>query len=214
MPQTPRLEVGDTAPAFSLPDADGNTVKLSDYKGRKVIVYFYPAASTPGCTKEACDFRDNLAELNDAGLDVVGISPDKPEKLAKFRDKEGLTFPLLADPDRTVLEAWGAYGEKTMYGKTVQGVIRSTFVVDEKGKIALAQYNIRANQVVVGSFDTIREGNPSSAPLRDANPVASIPLGRMGQPEDIAAGILYLASDESSFVTGAELVIDGGMTAQ
>ena len=144
MPQTPRLEVGDTAPAFSLPDADGNTVKLSDYKGRKVIVYFYPAASTPGCTKEACDFRDNLAELNDAGLDVVGISPDKPEKLAKFRDKEGLTFPLLADPDRTVLEAWGAYGEKTMYGKTVQGVIRSTFVVDEKGKIAQAQYNIRA----------------------------------------------------------------------
>ena len=144
MPQTPRLEVGDTAPAFSLADADGNTVKLSDYKGRKVIVYFYPAASTPGCTKEACDFRDNLAELNDAGLDVVGISPDKPEKLAKFRDKEGLTFPLLADPDRTVLEAWGAYGEKTMYGKTVQGVIRSTFVVDEKGKIALAQYNIRA----------------------------------------------------------------------
>lgn len=144
MPQTPRLAVGDKAPAFSLPDADGNTVKLSDYKGRKVIVYFYPAASTPGCTKEACDFRDNLGELNGAGLDVVGISPDKPEKLAKFRDKEKLTFPLLSDPDRSVLEAWGAYGEKTMYGKTVQGVIRSTFVVDEKGKIAVAQYNIRA----------------------------------------------------------------------
>ncbi|MDG4667854.1 thioredoxin-dependent thiol peroxidase [Mycobacterium sp. 236(2023)] len=144
MPQTPRLEAGDTAPAFSLPDADGNTVKLSDYKGRKVIVYFYPAASTPGCTKQACDFRDNLAELNDAGLDVVGISPDKPEKLAKFRDAENLTFPLLSDPDRAVLEAWGAYGEKTMYGKTVQGVIRSTFVVDEKGKIEVAQYNIRA----------------------------------------------------------------------
>ena len=144
MPQNPRLEVGDTAPAFSLPDADGNTVKLSDFKGRKVIVYFYPAASTPGCTKEACDFRDNLGELNDAGLDVVGISPDKPAKLAKFRDAEKLTFPLLSDPDRKVLEAWGAYGEKTMYGKTVQGVIRSTFVVDELGKIALAQYNIRA----------------------------------------------------------------------
>jgi len=144
MPQNPRLEVGDTAPAFSLPDADGNTVKLSDFKGRKVIVYFYPAASTPGCTKEACDFRDNLGELNDAGLDVVGISPDKPAKLAKFRDAEKLTFPLLSDPDRKVLEAWGAYGEKTMYGKTVQGVIRSTFLVDEKGKIALAQYNIRA----------------------------------------------------------------------
>ncbi len=144
MPQNPRLEVGDTAPAFSLPDADGNIVKLSDFKGRKVIVYFYPAASTPGCTKEACDFRDNLGELNDAGLDVVGISPDKPAKLAKFRDAEKLTFPLLSDPDRKVLEAWGAYGEKTMYGKTVQGVIRSTFLVDEKGKIALAQYNIRA----------------------------------------------------------------------
>ncbi|MCG7595945.1 thioredoxin-dependent thiol peroxidase [Mycobacterium sp. C3-094] len=144
MPQTPRLEVGDQAPAFSLPDADGNTVSLSDYRGRKVVVYFYPAASTPGCTKQACDFRDNLAELGDAGLDVVGISPDKPEKLAKFRDKEGLTFPLLSDPDRAVLEAWGAYGDKTMYGKTVQGVIRSTFVVDENGKIEVAQYNVRA----------------------------------------------------------------------
>jgi len=144
MPQTPRLEVGDTAPAFSLPDADGHTVELSDYKGRKVIVYFYPAASTPGCTKEACDFRDNLSELSGAGLDVVGISPDKPAKLGKFRDTEELTFPLLSDPDRRVLEAWGAYGAKMMYGKTVQGVIRSTFVVDENGKIALAQYNIRA----------------------------------------------------------------------
>ncbi len=144
MPKTPRLEVGAKAPAFSLPDADGNTVKLSDYKGRKVIVYFYPAASTPGCTKQACDFRDSLGELNGAGLDVVGISPDKPEKLAKFRDKEKLTFPLLSDPEREVLTAWGAYGEKMMYGKTVQGVIRSTFVVDEKGNIAEAQYNVRA----------------------------------------------------------------------
>ncbi len=144
MPPTPRLEVGDTAPAFSLPDADGNVVKLSDYQGRKAIVYFYPAASTPGCTKQACDFRDSLAELNGAGLDVVGISPDKPEKLAKFRDKEGLTFPLLSDPAREVLTAWGAFGEKTMYGKTVQGVIRSTFLVDELGKIAVAQYNVRA----------------------------------------------------------------------
>ena len=144
MPQTPRLEVGDEAPAFSLPDADGNTVSLSDYKGRKVIVYFYPAASTPGCTKQACDFRDSLAELNEAGLDVVGISPDKPAKLAKFRDAEGLTFPLLSDPDKKVIEAWGAFGEKTMYGKTVQGVIRSTFLVDENGKIEVAQYNVRA----------------------------------------------------------------------
>jgi peroxiredoxin Q/BCP len=144
MPSTPRLEVGDKAPAFSLPDADGNTVKLSDFKGRKVIVYFYPAASTPGCTKQACDFRDSLAELNEAGLDVIGISPDKPAKLAKFREAEGLTFPLLSDPDREVLTAWGTFGEKTMYGKTVQGVIRSTFVVDENGKIEVAQYNVKA----------------------------------------------------------------------
>src|SRR4051794_24080969 len=143
MPSTPRLEVGDEAPAFALTDADGNTVKLSDYKGRKVIVYFYPAASTPGCTKQACDFRDSLAQLNEAGLDVIGISPDKPAKLAKFRDAEGLTFPLLSDPERDVLTAWGAFGEKTMYGKTVQGVIRSTFVVDEKGKIEVAQYNVK-----------------------------------------------------------------------
>jgi len=144
MPQTPRLEVGDKAPAFSLPDANGNTVSLADYKGRKVIVYFYPAASTPGCTKEACDFRDNLSELNDAGLAVVGISPDKATKQAKFSDDQNLTFPLLSDPDRKVLTSWGAFGEKTMYGKTVQGVIRSMFVVDEKGKIAVAQYNVKA----------------------------------------------------------------------
>ncbi|WP_197380236.1 thioredoxin-dependent thiol peroxidase [Mycolicibacterium mengxianglii] len=144
MTETPRLQVGDTAPAFSLPDADGNTVALADFKGRKVIVYFYPAASTPGCTKQACDFRDSLAELNEAGLDVLGISPDKPEKLAKFRDAEGLTFPLLSDPDKSVLTAWGAFGEKKMYGKTVQGVIRSTFVVDESGNIEVAQYNVKA----------------------------------------------------------------------
>ncbi|MCV7431415.1 thioredoxin-dependent thiol peroxidase [Mycolicibacterium bacteremicum] len=144
MAQTPRLAVGDKAPAFSLPDADGNTVTLSDFKGRKVIVYFYPAASTPGCTKQACDFRDSLAELNDAGLDVIGISPDKPAKLAKFRDAEGLTFPLLSDPEKKVLTAWGAFGEKSMYGKTVQGVIRSTFLVDESGTIEVAQYNVKA----------------------------------------------------------------------
>ncbi|QUR68361.1 thioredoxin-dependent thiol peroxidase [Mycobacterium spongiae] len=142
--QTARLAPGDTAPAFSLPDADANTVSLADYRGRRLVVYFYPAASTPGCTKQACDFRDNLREFNQEGLDVVGISPDPPAKLAKFRDAEGLTFPLLSDPDRTVLEAWGAYGEKKMYGKTVQGVIRSTFVVDETGTIALAQYNVKA----------------------------------------------------------------------
>ncbi|OFJ51320.1 thioredoxin-dependent thiol peroxidase [Mycolicibacterium grossiae] len=144
MAPTPRLQVGDTAPAFTLTDADGNTTSLADFAGRKVIVYFYPAASTPGCTKQACDFRDSIAELNSAGLDVVGISPDKPAKLAKFRDAQGLNFPLLSDPDREVLTAWGAFGEKTMYGKTVQGVIRSTFVVDEEGRIEVAQYNVKA----------------------------------------------------------------------
>ena len=144
MPQTPRLDVGDKAPAFSLPDADGNTVKLSDYKGRRVIVYFYPAAATPGCTKQACDFRDSLSELNGAGLDVIGISPDKPAKLAKFRDKEGLTFPLLSDPDTKVLQAYGAYGEKKLYGKAVVGVIRSTFLIDADGKIEKSYYNVKA----------------------------------------------------------------------
>lgn len=144
MTETSRLEVGDKAPAFSLPDADGNTVKLSDFKGRKVVVYFYPAASTPGCTKQACEFRDSLASLDDAGIDVVGISPDKPDKLAAFRDAESLTFPLLSDPDKKVLTQWGAFGEKKLYGKTVQGVIRSTFVVDETGTIAVAQYNVKA----------------------------------------------------------------------
>ena len=139
-----RLTAGDDAPNFTLPDADGNDVSLSDFRGRKVLVYFYPAASTPGCTKQACDFRDNLADLNGAGIDVVGISPDKPAKLAKFRDAEQLTFPLLSDPEKSTLETWGAFGEKTMYGKKVQGVIRSTFLVDEDGKIEVAQYNVRA----------------------------------------------------------------------
>ena len=118
------LSPGDTAPDFTLPDPDGKSVTLSDLRGRKVIVYFYPAASTPGCTKQACDFRDNLASLQGAGYSVLGISPDKPEKQAKFRYEEQVTFPLLCDPDRTVLEAYGAYGEKQSYGKTVIGVIR------------------------------------------------------------------------------------------
>jgi thioredoxin-dependent peroxiredoxin len=139
-----RLSPGDQAPDFTLPDADGTPVALAGYRGRKVIVYFYPAASTPGCTKEACDFRDSLASLGGAGIDVVGISPDKPAKLAKFRDAEGLTFPLLSDPERTTLEAYSAYGEKTLYGKKMQGVIRSTFVVDEDGKIEQALYNVKA----------------------------------------------------------------------
>ena len=139
-----RLEPGDAAPDFTLPDADGHDVTLSDLRGRKVIVYFYPAAMTPGCTKQACDFRDSLDSLQGAGYAVLGVSPDKPEKLAKFRDRDGVTFPLLADPSRETLQAWGAFGEKTMYGKTVTGVIRSTFVIDEQGVVELAQYNVKA----------------------------------------------------------------------
>jgi thioredoxin-dependent peroxiredoxin len=139
-----RLAEGDTAPDFTLPGSDGGQVSLSDFRGRRVVVYFYPSAGTPGCTKQACDFRDNLAELNDAGFAVVGISPDKPGKLAKFVADEGLTFPLLSDENREVLTAWGAYGEKQNYGRTVMGVIRSTFVVDPDGKIEKAMYNVRA----------------------------------------------------------------------
>lgn len=139
-----RLSVGDKAPAFTLPDSTGKPVSLSDYVGRKVIVYFYPAAMTPGCTKQACDFRDNLAELNDEGIDVIGVSPDKPEKLAEFVERDQLTFPLLSDPEKEVLAAWGAFGEKKLYGKIVNGVIRSTFLVNEDGTIGAAQYNVRA----------------------------------------------------------------------
>jgi len=139
-----KLTDGDKAPAFSLKDDTGKLVKLSGYKGRKVVVYFYPAALTPGCTKQACDFTDNLKLLDKAGIDVVGISPDKPEKLAKFTDRDDLTFPLLSDPDRVTLQAYGAFGEKMMYGKKTTGVLRSTFVVDGEGRIALAQYNVRA----------------------------------------------------------------------
>lgn len=139
-----RLEPGDPAPDFALTDADGNTVALKDFRDRKVVVYFYPAAMTPGCTTQACDFRDSLDSLAAAGYSVLGISPDKPDKLAKFRDRDSVTFPLLSDPDRSALEAYGAYGEKTMYGKKVTGVIRSTFVVDEGGKIEKAQYNVKA----------------------------------------------------------------------
>lgn len=139
-----RLQPGDTAPAFTLPDADGNDVSLADHKGRKVIVYFYPRALTPGCTKQACDFTDNLDLLATAGYDVIGVSPDKPEKLAQFREKENLKVTLVGDPDKKTLEAYGAYGEKQNYGKTVMGVIRSTIVVDENGKVEHAFYNVRA----------------------------------------------------------------------
>ena len=140
----PQLEPGQPAPGFTLTAADGSSVSLSDYRGQRVIVYFYPAAMTPGCTKQACDFRDNLASLQAAGYSVLGISPDKRAKQARFRDEEHVNFPLLCDPEREVLTAYGAYGEKQMYGKTVTGVIRSTFVIDEEGKVEQAQYNVKA----------------------------------------------------------------------
>jgi thioredoxin-dependent peroxiredoxin len=140
-----RLSAGDPAPEFSLPDADDDTVSLADYRGRKVIVYFYPAAMTPGCTTEACDFRDSLASLQGAGYAVLGISPDPPAKLAQFRERDHVTFPLLSDPDHAVHQAYDTWGEKTMYGKKVTGVIRSTFVVDEQGLIESAQYNVKAS---------------------------------------------------------------------
>lgn len=141
---TKRLETGQTAPAFTLPDQNGKSVSLSDFAGKKVILYFYPAASTPGCTKQACDFRDSLASLASAGYVVIGVSKDTEAKLKKFETAESLTFPLLSDPELTVHNAFGTYGEKSMYGKTVMGVIRSTFVIDESGKIELALYNVKA----------------------------------------------------------------------
>jgi peroxiredoxin Q/BCP len=140
----PRLAVGDAAPDFTLSSADGGAVSLSDLRGGKVALYAYPAASTPGCTKQACDFRDNLKGFVDAGYTVLGLSPDSVDKLARFRDAEDLTFPLLSDPSREVLTAYGAYGEKQLYGKTVVGVIRSTFVIDEQGVLTTAAYGVKA----------------------------------------------------------------------
>ena len=139
-----RLAPGDAAPDFTLTDDTGREVSLRDFRGRKVIVYFYPAAMTPGCTKQACDFTAHRSEFDGAGYEILGISPDKPEKLAKFRDKENLSITLLSDPDKSVMQQYGAFGEKKLYGKVTQGVIRSTFLVDEDGKIAAAQYNVKA----------------------------------------------------------------------
>jgi thioredoxin-dependent peroxiredoxin len=139
-----RLSPGDTAPDFILTDDSGAQVSLSQLRGRKVVVYFYPAAMTPGCTTQACDFSDSLESLQSAGYEVVGVSPDKPEKLAKFRERDHLSITLLSDPDKEILSAYGAFGEKKLYGKTVQGVIRSTIVVDEEGKVEVAQYNVKA----------------------------------------------------------------------
>lgn len=153
---TERLQPGDTAPAFTLPDADGKPVSLADHAGRKVIVYFYPAALTPGCTKQACDFTDNLELLAAAGYDVIGVSPDKPEKLAKFREKESLKVTLVGDPDKAVLEAYAAFGEKKLYGKTVTGVIRSTVVVGADGKVEHAFYNVKATGHVAKLIKDLR----------------------------------------------------------
>ena len=139
-----RLSPGDAAPDFTLVSDTGDEVSLSGLRGRKVIVYFYPAAMTPGCTKQACDFTDSLDSLQGAGFEVLGISPDKPAKLAKFRERDALTITLLSDPDKETLTAYGAFGQKTMYGRTVQGVIRSTFVIDEEGRVEVAQYNVKA----------------------------------------------------------------------
>ncbi|HSO03675.1 MAG TPA: thioredoxin-dependent thiol peroxidase [Candidatus Limnocylindrales bacterium] len=139
-----RLEPGADAPDFDLADDAGGRIRLADLRGQRVVLYAYPAAMTPGCTKQACDFRDSLDALAAAGITVVGISPDSPEKLATFRAKEGLTFPLASDPDRSVLTAYGAFGEKSLYGRTVVGVIRSTFVIDPEGRIERAMYNVKA----------------------------------------------------------------------
>jgi thioredoxin-dependent peroxiredoxin len=139
-----RLQPGDPAPDFTLPTDTGESVTLSELRGRKVVVYFYPAAMTPGCTTQACDFSDSLESLRAQGYEVLGISPDPVEKLRRFREKEGLGITLLSDPDRSALVAYGAFGEKKLYGKVVEGVLRSTFVVDEEGRVELAQYNVKA----------------------------------------------------------------------
>ena len=139
-----RLEPGTPAPAFTLLDQDGRSVSLSDLRGQKVILYFYPAAMTPGCTTQACDFRDSISSLQGAGYTVVGVSRDTPEKLREFRERDGLTFSLLSDPDHAVHTAYGVWGEKMNYGKVIEGVIRSTFVIDAQGAIELAQYNVKA----------------------------------------------------------------------
>ena len=139
-----RLSPGDTAPDFTLTSDTREEMTLSSLRGRKVIVYFYPAAMTAGCTKQACDFTESLDSLRGAGYEVLGISPDKPEKLAKFRERDALTITLLSDPDKQVMQSYGAFGEKSLYGKVVEGVIRSTIVVDEEGKVEVAQYNVKA----------------------------------------------------------------------
>ena len=143
-----QLNIGDPAPDFALADQEGNTVKLSDFKGKKLLVYFYPKADTPGCTKQACQIRDARTELADLGVDAVGISPDKPGAQKKFDGKYGLGYPLLSDPDHTAAQAYGAWGEKTMYGKKSMGIIRSSFLIDENGKVMGAWYKVKPENTV------------------------------------------------------------------
>ena len=161
---TERLAPGDTAPEFTLTDDTGAEVGLSDFLGRKVIVYFYPAAMTPGCTKQACDFTDTLDSFRAEGYEVIGISPDQPAKLAKFRERDHLTITLLSDPDKSVMQQYGAFGEKKLYGKLVEGVIRSTVVVDEDGKVFLAQYNVKATGHVAKLRKDLRLNNADEEP--------------------------------------------------
>jgi thioredoxin-dependent peroxiredoxin len=140
-----KLAEGAQAPSFTLPDQDGNPVSLDDFKGSKVLVYFYPADDTPGCTKEACQFNDNLANFQAAGVPVIGVSPDDAASHQRFRNKHGLRFPLLTDADHTVMDAWGAWGEKTRYGRTSVGVLRSTFLLDAHGRVERAWHDVSAD---------------------------------------------------------------------
>jgi peroxiredoxin Q/BCP len=152
----PKLEAGAKAPSFTLPDQDGSKVSLSQFAGRRLIAYFYPKDDTPGCTAEACQFNENLTQFENADVPVIGISPDKADSHQKFRAKYGLDFTLLSDPDHSVMERYGAWGEKTMYGRTTTGVIRSTFLIDEKGKIARAWYNVKANGHAAKVLEEVR----------------------------------------------------------
>lgn len=141
---TRHLTAGDTAPDFTLSDTEGRSVSLADYSGKNVIVYFHPKAATPGCTTEACDFRDNLASLQSAGYQVLGISPDDQDAIRDFAAAESLSFPLLSDPENATAKAYGAFGEKTLQGRTVEGTLRSTFAVDADGKLTYAEYDVDA----------------------------------------------------------------------
>lgn len=149
------LKVGAKAPSFSLKDQDGKKVSLADFTGRKVLLYFYPRADTPGCTRQACSVRDAADELHEAGVAAVGISPDEPARQKKFADKYGLGFPLLSDPDHKAAQAYGAWGKKSMYGKTYEGIIRSSFLIDEKGKILQVSYKVKPQDAVPNAQEAL-----------------------------------------------------------